>query len=102
MAGPQKQTRTQQTHTREATEAAEAERRIQAGIDATDEKQPKEAKSEAPQTGARIYPVPPLPKQHQIKAGDEFALDPQPMYDAPYYKGSEKLKDKVAIITGAD
>jgi hypothetical protein len=54
MAGPQKQTRTQQTHTREATEAAEAERRIQAGIDATDEKQPMEAKSEAPQTGARI------------------------------------------------
>jgi hypothetical protein len=24
------------------------------------------------------------------------------MYDAPYYKGSEKLKDKVAIITGGD
>ena len=24
------------------------------------------------------------------------------MYDAPHYKGSEKLKDMVAIITGAD
>ena len=24
------------------------------------------------------------------------------MYDAPHYKGSEKLKDKVALITGAD
>jgi hypothetical protein len=102
MAAPQKQNRTQQTHAREATEAAEAERRIQAGIDATDAQQPKKKKSEAPQTGARIYPVPPVPKQHQIKPGDEAALDPQPMWDAPYYKGSEKLKDKIAIITGAD
>ena len=24
------------------------------------------------------------------------------MFDAPYYKGSEKLKNKVALITGAD
>jgi NAD(P)-dependent dehydrogenase (short-subunit alcohol dehydrogenase family) len=99
MAAPQKQNRTQQAR---AGEAAEAERRIQAGIDATDAQQPREKKSEAPQTGAQIYPVPPLPKQHQIKPGDEAALDPGPMYDAPYYKGSEKLKDKVAIITGAD
>ncbi len=24
------------------------------------------------------------------------------MFEAPHYKGSEKLKDKVAIITGGD
>src|SRR6185312_7027695 len=42
------------------------------------------------------------PKQHQPKPGDEAKLDPAPMYDAPYYKGSEKLKDKVAIVTGGD
>src|SRR6202011_3214763 len=27
---------------------------------------------------------------------------PAPMYDAPYYRGSGKLQDKVAIVTGGD
>jgi hypothetical protein len=104
MAAHQKQNRTQRTHAREAADTAEAERRIQAGIDATDAvaQENQEKKSKAPQTGARIYPVPPLPGQHQPKPGDEAALDPQPMFDAPFYLGSEKLKDKVAIITGGD
>ncbi len=54
------------------------------------------------QAGAREYPAPPFPKQHQTKPGMEGELDPAPMYDAPFYKGSEKLKDKVAIVTGGD
>ena len=54
------------------------------------------------QAGARRYPVPPLPKQHIAKPGSEAELALAPMYDAPYYKGSDKLKDKVALITGAD
>ena len=54
------------------------------------------------QAGARVYPAPPFPKQHQKKPGVEAALDPAPMYDAPFYQGSGKLKDKVALITGAD
>jgi NAD(P)-dependent dehydrogenase (short-subunit alcohol dehydrogenase family) len=54
------------------------------------------------QAGARAYPAPPFPQQHQAKPGLESRLDPPPMYDAPYYKGSEKLLGKVAIITGAD
>ena len=54
------------------------------------------------QAGARRYPEPPFPKQHQPKPGHEAKLDPPPMYDAPFYKGSEKLKDKVALITGGD
>jgi len=29
-------------------------------------------------------------------------MDPEPLYSAEWYKGSEKLKDKVAIITGGD
>ena len=29
-------------------------------------------------------------------------LDPPPMYDAPYYKGSGKLQGKVALISGGD
>src|SRR5260221_6453180 len=54
------------------------------------------------QAGARRYPEPPFPKQHLPKPGRESELNPPPMYDAPYYKGSDKLKDAVAIITGGD
>lgn len=56
----------------------------------------------AMQAGARPYPAPPFPAQHYAKPGNEYALTPEPMYDAPFYKGSEKLKDKVALITGGD
>jgi len=54
------------------------------------------------QAGARVYPAPPLPDQHLKKPGREAALELQPMCDAPHYKGSEKLLDMVALITGAD
>jgi len=60
------------------------------------------AQTSAPQTGARAYPVPPLPRQHLAKPGAESALDPAPLYDAPFYKGSDKLKGMVALITGGD
>jgi len=56
----------------------------------------------AVQAGARAYPEPPFPEQHQAKPGSEAALDPAPMYDAPFYEGSNKLKDRVALITGGD
>lgn len=56
----------------------------------------------AMQAGARRYPVPPFPKQHQPKPGHETLLDPAPMFDAPYYRGSGKLEGKVALITGGD
>lgn len=55
-----------------------------------------------PQTGARAYPVPPMPTKPLAKPGDEHELDLQPMWDAPFYKGSGKLQDRVALITGAD
>jgi hypothetical protein len=42
----------------------------------------------AMQAGARLYPVPPFPEQHQPKPGHEAKLDPPPMYDAHFYKGS--------------
>ncbi len=54
------------------------------------------------QAGARRYPEPPFPAQHQEKPGIEALLEPAPMYDAPYYKGSEKLLNKTALITGGD
>lgn len=54
------------------------------------------------QAGARKYPEPPLPRQHQRKPGSEAALRLTPMFDAPHYLGSGKLKNHVALITGAD
>lgn len=81
--------------------AAEQQRRIQKDIARSDEKPARDA-SGAMQAGARTYPEPPFKTQHQPKPGSEAALDPAPMYDAPYYKGSGKLDGKVAIITGGD
>src|SRR5205085_11550608 len=47
-------------------------------------------------------PKSPLPAQHQPRPGIEAKMKPRPRYQAPSYKGSEKLKDKVALITGGD
>jgi NAD(P)-dependent dehydrogenase (short-subunit alcohol dehydrogenase family) len=60
------------------------------------------AKPKAMQAGARRYPEPPMPAQHLKKPGKESELKLQPMYDAPFYKGSGKLEGKVAIVTGGD
>lgn len=44
-----------------------------------------------------------FPPQHQpIQPGIEALMNPRPIFDNPNYKGSGKLKDKVAIITGGD
>ena len=43
-----------------------------------------------------------MPPQHQPKPGQEHALEPRPRYEAPHYTGANKLKDKVALITGGD
>lgn len=77
------------------------QRDIQEEVAAADRKGGSE-KPKAMQAGARLYPEPPFPKQHQPKPGHEAQLDPPPMYDAPFYKGSEKLEGKVALITGGD
>lgn len=43
------------------------------------------------------------PEQSQNKQpGLEYLMTPKPIFDNPDYKGSEKLKGKVAIITGGD
>lgn len=54
------------------------------------------------QAGARRQPVNPLPRQHLDKPGIEGELSLPPRHEAPSYVGSDKLKDKVAIITGGD
>jgi hypothetical protein len=90
-------------YAREAAQAAEAQRKIQERIEKIEARKKKPEKpKKAMQAGARKYPEPPFPKQHQAKPGQQSKLDPQPMYDAPFYKGSGKLKDKVAIVTGGD
>src|SRR4051812_26371034 len=81
----------------EAERAAEQERKIQAGIDAKEARSFKSEDDDKPmQAGAREYPAPPFPKQHLEKPGDEVEMQLQPLWDAPFYKGSGKLEGKVA------
>jgi NAD(P)-dependent dehydrogenase (short-subunit alcohol dehydrogenase family) len=88
---------------REAEKTASRERSIQQKIDRKKASGDKEPEHKKPmQAGTRDYPAPPLPAQHLKKPGLEADLELAPMYDAPGYKGSEKLLDKVALITGAD
>ncbi len=89
-----------------AARTAEKQRDIQKQVAASDAKHERKAKGSdkpaAMQAGARAYPVPPFPIQHQPKPGAEHKLDPAPLYEAPFYKGSGKLEGKVALITGGD
>ncbi|MBU1385518.1 MAG: SDR family oxidoreductase [Alphaproteobacteria bacterium] len=85
-----------------AEKIADQQRDIQAGIDAKAGEGGGSKDEGAVQAGARKYPEPPFPEQHQRKPGDEAALDPAPMYDAPFWKGSGKLDGMAAIITGGD
>lgn len=44
-----------------------------------------------------------FPPQHQLcQPGLEYLMEPRPIYDNPDYRGSGKLKGKVALITGGD
>ncbi|MFD1956305.1 SDR family oxidoreductase [Paenibacillus thailandensis] len=44
-----------------------------------------------------------FPPQHQnVQPGMEYAMRPLPIFDNPEYRGSGKLRGKVAIITGGD
>src|SRR5689334_14869531 len=82
--------------------ARHRQRKIQSQTARADRKRPRQEPEKPMQAGAREYPAPPFPKQHQRKPGDESRLEPAPMYDAPFYRGSGKLQDKTALITGGD
>jgi NAD(P)-dependent dehydrogenase (short-subunit alcohol dehydrogenase family) len=43
-----------------------------------------------------------MPPQTQPKPGIESEMNPRPLYRAPQYRGSEKLLNQVAIVTGGD
>jgi NAD(P)-dependent dehydrogenase (short-subunit alcohol dehydrogenase family) len=83
----------------EAEGVARDERNIQAGVDKR--RPPKESSRKAMQSGQRRYPAK-FPEQHLKKPGIEADLEPAPMFEAPAYKGSDKLRDRVALITGGD
>ncbi|MGD9912590.1 MAG: SDR family oxidoreductase [Rhizobiaceae bacterium] len=82
--------------------AAGRQRRIQRKVDADDQAKPASKPKKAMQAGARKYPEPPFPMQHHPKPGEEWKIEPAPLYDAPFYIGSRKLEGKVALITGGD
>jgi NAD(P)-dependent dehydrogenase (short-subunit alcohol dehydrogenase family) len=48
------------------------------------------------------FPKPPFPPQAQRPPGSSARMEPEPDYGETTYKGSGKLKDKVAVITGGD
>jgi NAD(P)-dependent dehydrogenase (short-subunit alcohol dehydrogenase family) len=58
--------------------------------------------AESTQTQQEKEPKSPMPAQHQPRPGIEAEMTPRPEFLAPKYKGSGKLKDKSAIITGGD
>ena len=47
-------------------------------------------------------PRPPFPTQEQEGTGRETAMEPQPDYGEESYIGNGRLKDRVALVTGAD
>jgi NAD(P)-dependent dehydrogenase (short-subunit alcohol dehydrogenase family) len=92
----------------QARERAQEMRRIQKDAEARRSKRKKEQESEKKkeekpvQLADRKLPEPPMPEQHLTKPGVEADLAVRPEYEAPTYRGSEKLLDKVALITGGD
>jgi len=78
------------------------QREIQRRQDQRDARKGKEPEpSAAMQAGARRQPEA-LPAQHLEKPGREADLALAPRFMAPDYRGSGKLDDFVALITGAD
>jgi NAD(P)-dependent dehydrogenase (short-subunit alcohol dehydrogenase family) len=84
-------------------QVAARQRKIQRETDERDSNKPA-AKEQggAVQAGDRRQPELPLPEQHLIKPGLESDLNPRPQFEAPGYKGSGKLQDMAAIVTGGD
>lgn len=97
----------QDSYRQAAQATAEAQLRIQ---QETDEREAKQASKQgssgednnAVQVGSAKQPEPPFPNKHLAKPGLESELDPPPRFMAPDYKGSGKLQDMVAIVTGGD
>lgn len=88
-----------------ADAVADKQRGIQKQQDQKDNRKAQQGgggdQQQPPQTGARRQPTD-LPAQHIEKPGIEAELQLQPQFQAPNYKGSEKLQGMSALITGGD
>ncbi|AHB47796.1 short-chain dehydrogenase [Hyphomicrobium nitrativorans NL23] len=88
-----------------AKQASEESRKIQSHINELDKKEGTSRggrkKHGAVQAGQRRYPDE-LDETQLDKPGHEKDLATAPMYEAPAYKGSEKLAGMAALITGGD
>ena len=62
-----------------ARRAVARQRAVQRQVARADRKHPPEEAKKPVQAGARQYPVPPLPPQHDRKTGAEHGLDPAQM-----------------------
>lgn len=58
--------------------------------------------TERPQDPQSQYPEPPFPKQQQEPPGTEADLRPKADHGEETYRGSGRLTDRVALITGGD
>ncbi|HJV50092.1 MAG TPA: SDR family oxidoreductase [Noviherbaspirillum sp.] len=93
------------TSNRAPDAAVQLQRKIQREIDDLDAKRASGQQGGtqgAVQAGPVRQPEPPFPKNHLQKPGIESELNPPPRFMAEQYKGSGKLQDMAAIVTGAD
>src|SRR5258706_11731431 len=90
-----------QTQKRSSSPATSRRRSI---VKSESRKRTRRSTSRAPRAEPhqREEPKSPMPEQHQEKPGFESKVTPRPHYEAPHYKGADKLKGKVALITGGD
>lgn len=42
------------------------------------------------------------PQAQDVQPGMEYLMEPLPIFDNPNYQGNNRLKDKIAIVTGGD
>jgi NAD(P)-dependent dehydrogenase (short-subunit alcohol dehydrogenase family) len=87
---------------RKAAATAERQRKLQQQSERKEGTKRKRVPAKAAQAGVRRQPENPLPAQHLKKPGLESKLKPRPRFLAPDYRGSDKLKGRVALITGGD
>ncbi len=55
-----------------------------------------------PQDPKTAYPEPPFPEQQQEPPGTEAELEPRADHGQETYRGSGRLTDRVAVVTGGD
>jgi len=79
--------------------AQRCQHHIQSQVARAERMRPTQKPPEAMQAGARDDPAPPFPRLHQAKPGSESELDPAPMCDAQFYRGSGETQDGVAHIS---